>query len=115
MAWKVYNVRKILGTFVSGDPSVPPTRWWSHLFLLLFWWKMKTIFFARTLCEYRVGYIPQDGKPRLRAKPVGVKMFAVRNGREDRTFFAVNKNGEEVKLDLITQTKEKTPKYLPVL
>ncbi|HLD61106.1 MAG TPA: hypothetical protein VJA27_03175, partial [Patescibacteria group bacterium] len=42
MQWKKIGLHE--GTPVAGDKSVPPTRWWNHVWLVFFGWKMIVTF-----------------------------------------------------------------------
>lgn len=104
MSWKTFN-GQVRGLYVRGDASVPPTRWWNHLWLLFFIWKKVTVLRpAVHLGSYRVGYVPFKGRSMVLDKPLNLSKFAVRNGHEDCTFFAVADNGNEVELVVVEQT-----------
>jgi len=104
MGWK-YCRYKVKGIRVIGDPSVPPTRWWNHLYLRLFVWKQVSIFRVPEGSRlYVVGYRPQNGLALMTTDYYGDSLFAVRSGREDCTFFAIGSDGAELKLTLVKQT-----------
>ncbi|MDQ7814499.1 MAG: hypothetical protein RDU25_01695 [Patescibacteria group bacterium] len=113
----------IHGTLAKGDKTMPPTRWWNHLFLLWFKWDKVTVFEVASLnreekqvAPYRVGYKPQVGPAMLRDDLMTSRRFAVLNGNEDCVFFAVDENGNEVALLEIEQvSKDSLPASIPLI
>lgn len=114
--WRVYD-GKVEGIRLEGDPKVPATRWWNHLYLLFFVWKEITILTApRGAAPFRVGYIDAFGGKKCRAHPVYSREFAVRHGRESCTFFAVLHDGTEVPLGIVERTTlDKKPPNVPLI
>jgi hypothetical protein len=108
MGWNVYD-KKVNGVRLQGDQTMPPTRWWNHLFLLWFRWSLWSV------CEvpegagpYQIGYVPFQGPARLRSEPINTRRFAVRHGREDCTFFVLACNdGRELPINIITRSSVK--------
>lgn len=118
MSWRFFlNDGTVSGTKVSGDPTVPRTRWWNHLLLLWFWWKKVTVFqvpLEVTNRGFCIGFIPEKGKPMIKTDILHEWRFRVRNGREDCIFFALPANSDmrpEIPLAVVTQTTKDNRTY----
>lgn len=108
--WDTYN-RPVVGVMVEGDKNSPPTRWWNHLYLAVFGWKVVTVFEVSAKDAergYSVGYLPIDGKGKVEIKLNYDRFFRMRNGHEDCTFFAINEKGEEVHIEVVGRTTIRT-------
>jgi len=101
--WRKINPAGIVGDFVRGDGSVPPTTsgWWHTRWLKWFVWKTAAAY--RVVGSevagrgYRVGYIAHDGG-HLLSKVLYLDRFCLLVGREDCRFFALNREGKEITL-----------------
>ena len=88
MKWQALNElpRGIAGLFVEGDPNVPPTRWWNHLYLLFWGWETVVVFQVDRSKDgslpYRVGFRDSWGKTMLYAIPRYYPCFVARIGHE---------------------------------
>ena len=111
--WKRYEGGACTGILVKGDPSVPPTRWWNHLYLLWFGWKQVAVFWAparaMTYFSYRIGYRTCTGEAFIRVKPIQDNCFRMLVGHEDVTFFAVDRSYQEVPIGLAKVTARDDP------
>lgn len=111
MTWKKFE-GNVVGTRVEGDPSVPPTRWYNHLWLLMFGWKKVAVFMAMNAsAPARVGFRPFRGDAMLREEPLDRGTFRVRIGHEACTFFVVGDDGKEIPLELLKVTTRDDPGY----
>ena len=111
--WSSYK-GSVQGVKVEGDKSAPPTKWYNHLILALWGWKVVTVFEVSegaARIGYQVGYMPFDGKGMVESKVNYDRRFRMKNGHEDCTFFAVNPKGEEVALKVVTRTMKDDPAY----
>jgi len=107
MTWVKFDASQIHGTRAKGDKTVPPTRWWNHLYLLLFRWRKVTVYLVpEEYTSYRVGYKPETGPARILEEPLNSRRFAVRNGFEDCVFFAIDRDGHEIILLELEQTRD---------
>lgn len=80
------------GTAVEGNKSAPPTRWWNHLWLALFGWKIVVTFrVPKTLAEsgYYIGYSPIMGGAMYNTEICHDEHFSMKVGHEDCKFFAL--------------------------
>jgi hypothetical protein len=114
--WKSYTGR-IEGIILQGDPKVPPTRWWNHLWLVLFVWNEVTILeVPPDAPPYRVGYAPYAGGQMYQTRLLHKPRFAVRHGHENCRFFAVTADGTELPLKIATRTTiEALPNSVPLV
>jgi hypothetical protein len=121
--WKRYH-GNVTGIKVEGDPNVPPTTRWNHLYLLLFVWKKVAVLCVIEKCDfesteegYCVGYITRDGHKYIQTRRVKHGSFKMRLGYEGCTFFAIDHTGREIRLELTTITHIDNPRYveLPLL
>jgi hypothetical protein len=102
--WMKYSVR-VEGIRLAGDPEVPPTTWWNHLFLLLFVWnRVSVLQVPFGVEEYRVGYIDHRGRVMYNTTHITSRFFAVRHGYEPCRFFAITNDGTELPLTLQART-----------
>jgi len=106
--------RTYLGIIVPGDKTVPPTRWWNHLWLLLWGWKCYAFFSVRYVPSdgYFVGFRDFTEKTMIQSVKQTSPEFRVRIGYEDCEFFAINAKGKPIDLDFkgcrkITHPSEK--------
>jgi len=107
MAWVKFNASRIRGTLAKGDKSVPPTRWWNRRYLQLFCWNKMTVFMVPEGIEsYRVGFKSLTGDAELNEEVLTSRKFAVRNGFEDCIFFAIDRDGREITLLELEQTRD---------
>ena len=109
MSWSVFaeDPAKVGGILLKGDPKVPATRWWNHLYLL--WWVWKDVSVieianAGYKPPYSIGYIPFSGKAKVWSEEFRGRRFAVRHGREDCTFFVLDCYGFPAELRVIERT-----------
>jgi len=112
--WKKFD-GKAVGVKVEGDSNVRPTTFVNRPYMQWFGWKTVAVF--RVSAEiakagYRWGYIPTAnglaiGVPMLSVEVFHDKVFRVRVGREDCTFFAVDADGKEVGLVFVEKTTKK--------
>ncbi|KAA0205545.1 hypothetical protein EDM68_05390 [Candidatus Uhrbacteria bacterium] len=114
--WKHYTGR-VTGMRLDGDPKVPATRWWNHLYLLLFVWREITILeVPEGAAPFRVGYKDDFGRAKCRTRPVYSRRFAVSHGHEPCTFFAVLYDGTEVPLRIVERTSiDRKPELVPLV
>jgi len=99
LVWKKFDPSAIKGTKMPGDRDVPPTTWWNVLWLKFFVWKSVATFKVVSQDAkrgYRLGYKAHDGTCRLLSKVLHDDEIAVRMGREDCTFFAIDADGQEI-------------------
>jgi hypothetical protein len=110
--WKEYKGASITGTLVQGDPESPPTRWYNHLYLVLFGWKVTVCFQVSEYDAkhgYHVGYVPFNGKAMAEVDTYFDRQFRMKIGHEDCTFFAINRHGKEIPLKIVHRiTKEES-------
>jgi len=102
------------GVMVSGDENVAPTNLLNWAYMVhMGGWKSVAVFRVDPVAAaqgFRIGYRPSNpdqwiiGKERVLADFHTDEFFRVRIGREDRTFYAVGRDGKEVGLALITCT-----------
>lgn len=107
MAWNVFDGR-VRGTMVDGDNTVSPTRWWNWAYYAWFGWKKVAVFRVPTGIEqdgYFIGYVPQKGAARVSTQPCFSETFSVKEGHEPCTFFALDRDGREVPLELVLETR----------
>lgn len=106
---------QVEGVQVHGDKDVKPTRWWRHLFLALWGWKTIVVLEVddphAAADGYRIGYVPFRGPAKLKDRVLVDRCFRMKVGREDCTFFAVNRFGKEVALRVIARTGKDNPTY----
>lgn len=101
MFWKAYQ-GTVSGRLLKGDQSVPPTKWWNHLWLRFTKWKEATMLSVPSeITAYRVGFIAFNGETKLRTGIIRTPAFAVRHGHEDCRFFAVDLEGTELPLTIV--------------
>jgi hypothetical protein len=114
--WKKYSGR-ITGIRLTGDSKVPRTRWWNHLYLLLFVWDEITVLQVPDgAMPYRVGYVDGFGDAKCNTRLYLTRRFAVRHGRESCLFFAVMPDGTEIPLTVIKRaTIETLPPDVPLV
>ena len=111
MSWKTFS-GQVTGVKVDGDPTVPATRWYNHLWLLAFGWKKVAVFdIANAGPGARVGYRPFTGEAMLCTVPLENEMFRVRIGHEACTFFVVDKDDKEVPIHLVKVTTKDDPLF----
>lgn len=104
--WQEFS-GKVTGTMITGDRDVPATYWWNVPLLILFFWRTVQVFEVPSgVTKYQVGFIPFEGQPKLREKPVTTPEFAVRIGREDCRFFALDMRGVELPLIPFKRTRK---------
>jgi len=117
MGWTKFDGSKVHGTLARGDKTMPPTRWWNHLFLLWFKWDKVTVFEVPAgVIPYRVGYKPEVGPAMLKEDLMSSRRFAVRNGHEDCVFYAVDDTGKEIILLEIEQiSADSLPANIPLI
>lgn len=100
--WKDYGpFRPDIGVLITGEPGIPETKWWNCWFLKYHYWKWVVFKIPDKISAvggYRVGFIPGDGKPKLNSTVLRQDSFQVRIGREDCTFFALDRTGQEVNI-----------------
>lgn len=111
--WKKYH-SEILGTAIEGDRTSPPTRWWNHIFLVLWGWKTVTVFGVSeeaVRIGYRVGYRPLCGQSMVEDRISHEPTFRMRVGHEACTFFAVTADGQEIPLQTVGRTVKNDPNY----
>lgn len=115
--WERHN-KRVEGVLVPGDPSVPPTRWWNHLFLALWRWKTVAVFEVADPLEaidgYCVGFRPMEGPAKVEMGVEHNRRFRMKVGHEACTFFATNLGGNEVRIRLITTTTISDKAYADV-
>jgi hypothetical protein len=115
--WKTFSGR-VEGVHVHGDKDVKPTRWWRHLFLALWGWKTVAVFEVEdphaATDGYRIGFVPFNGPAKLRERVCVDRCFRMKIGREDCTFFAVDRSGKEIALRVIARTDRNNPTYTDV-
>lgn len=105
--WHAFS-GEVQGLAVRGDEKVPATTWWNKPLLVLFVWKTVQVFEVPAgEGPYRVGFIPLSGKAEVRDEPVTGRRFAVRIGREDCRFFALDDHGSEIDLKKIGRLHKK--------
>ncbi len=117
--WRRYK-GKVVGVKVDGDPNIPPTRWWNGLLLSHFVWnKMVVVFSAQlnddvesVLAGYRVGYITHNGKQRIQTAPINNNYFKMFLRHEPCTFFALDKDDNEIKLQIVAVTTRNDDRYI---
>jgi hypothetical protein len=102
--WSEYQGNVTGGTIVQGDKTVPRTRRWNVRFLRRFVWKRVTIFQVPPGSVYRVGFIPFEGPAQLCEQRLTALRFAVRNGYEDCTFFALDEQGRTLPISFLQTT-----------
>ncbi len=101
--WRSFS-GKVRGIRLAGDPTVPPTRWWNHLYLLHFVWKETSILEVIDMDQpFYVGYIDSNGKTMYKAKLLDGR-FSVLHGHEACRFFAVRPDGTELDVNVVTRT-----------
>ncbi|MFA5185054.1 MAG: hypothetical protein WC551_01050 [Patescibacteria group bacterium] len=111
MGWKKFDGSRVHGNRAKGDKTVPPTRWWNHLYLKFFRWHKVTIYMVPDgIVCYRVGYKPEVGPAMLREELMTSRKFAVRNGHEDCVFYAVGSDGREI---IILELEQCSDTFLP--
>ncbi|MEN9558186.1 MAG: hypothetical protein RL141_555 [Candidatus Parcubacteria bacterium] len=106
MWYRIYGYPPVEGVLVQGDETCPRTRWWNHLYLLLWGWKTVAVFEVSeedARLGYRVGYEPLEGAAMFQTKTSYARRFRMRIGREACKFFAFRDNGE-VSLTLVIET-----------
>lgn len=112
--WEKFHGR-VRGFPVEGDKSVAPTTWWRHIFLALWGWKTVVVLEVEdphaAADGYRIGFIPFRGTPQLKQKVLVDRCFRMKVGREDCTFFAVDRSGREIALRVIARTDRNNPTY----
>lgn len=105
---------------VTGDKSVLPTRWWNHLFYVLFGWKTVAVFEVvgplPLNSGYHVGFRTYKGEMWVcRNHEIMEKQFAMQVGHEDCEFFALMKHSTSLlPIRLVERTVKKDPKYKDV-
>lgn len=101
MFWRTYK-GTATGLLLKGDGTVPHTTWWNHLWLRATRWKEVTILSVpHEIVAYRVGYRAVNGHSMIRTRIMRAPAFAVRHGREDCHFFAVDLQGTELPLIIV--------------
>lgn len=108
MSWSAFaeDPTKVGGILLKGDTTVPPTRWWNHLFLLWWYWKQVSVIeiVGKYNAPYSIGYIPFTGKAMIWSEEFRGRCFAVRHGHEDCRFFALDRHGFPAELRPIQRT-----------
>ncbi len=119
MAWQKFNpTTPPKGVIVKGDPDAPPTRWYNHLWLVLFGWKTQALFVVHTDDKpFRIGFRNHKGDQYLNSTvfsgrrlhevtflPDGTPKFhwpafRAKIGHEACTFFAIGLDGKEIKIE----------------
>jgi hypothetical protein len=126
VSWTKVNpswANRFQGIMLKGDPKVPSTRWWNHLYLLLRAWKEVTILEVDDqlgVKRFIVGFKPVEGPTKQRQPHMTSKRFAVRHGREDCIFYAyaigAGFNCTEIPLSIIERTTiDKLPKDVELI
>lgn len=99
MGWKKFkSIGAINGVQVTGDKTVPRTRIWNHLQLRFWGWKTTAVLTVDPETAekgWHIGYIPENGSPRLLSKVLHRSDVRMRVGHEDVTFFAITLQGTE--------------------
>ena len=106
MSWNNYDGPAV-GTTIAGDKDAPPTRWWNRWYLALFGWKTVTVFEVSredAMRGYSVGYIDFDENAKVEVETSYDRHFRMKNGYEDCAFFAVNSEGKELRLKVVSRT-----------
>lgn len=105
------------GTKVPGDPTVLATRRWLTWFFRRFVWKKAVILRPEIKADtrYRIGFRNAWGDAFVMDRMSVDARFALRIGREECTFFALNRSGEtEVPLHIVATTRLDDPHYKDV-
>jgi hypothetical protein len=112
MGWLTFN-GPAKGVTVDGDPSVPATKWYNHLWLLAFGWKKVAVLLVEGEFEPRCtpGYRNAWGQAQVRDEPLTTSTFRVRIGHEACAFFVLDKDGKEKALRVVEVTTKGDPKY----
>lgn len=114
MTWKRYD-GGFNGLVVEGDPCAPRVRWWNR------WWvrsRLEVVVVLEVTARrpYRVGYYEDGGqamistrlfRPGLQRGLGGEQLgtrFRVLVGREERIYFAIDADDQEVPLVLVERT-----------
>ena len=121
--WKRYSsgIDTKEAVYIEGDKSVPKTRWWNHLWLLLYRWRTVAIFEIVHDDLFYVGYQPgfrtiKDEVYVLQNHEVCEKRFGMLIGHEACEFFVLLKNTTTcLKLKLVVLTTKDDPKYKDVV
>jgi hypothetical protein len=103
--WLEHNQKVIVSIRITGDPHARPTNSW---FLNL--WGLREVAIFQT-CDpgivpngFRIGYIDSTtSKAYLLDRIVRERMFKTLIYREDRSFFALDKEGNPVLLNFIAR------------
>lgn len=115
--WRLF-LEPIEGTPIDGDLTQPRTRWWNHLYLALWGWKMTIVFEVNSsdaAIGYQVGYKPSTGGPaQLKTIVSHDKYFRMKLGREDCRFYAIGPEWREIPLKVVTRTRIDDPVYAAV-
>ena len=110
------------GILVRGDKRVAPTNLFNWRFMVhQGGWKMMAVFRLANLAEatkgYRIGYRPSNseqwivGKERVLPELRTSEFFRMRIGHEDCTFYAVDREGNELGLVPVIVTNIDNPSY----
>ena len=109
--WKTYKtpVDTDLAVFSRGDATVPRTHWWNHWYLLLTdAWKRVIVVevdpsYGDAYAIYSVGYDPEKGSAMCRPINRMTTKAAFRVGYEPCYFFALNSEGKQIPLRIVTE------------
>lgn len=112
MGWKTYS-GAARGITIDGDENASPTRWYNHLFQLLWGWRLVAVLEVaddphRLL---HLGFRDHKGKAMVMTSPLPSRAFRVRVGHEGCDFFLVDGDGMEHVLRQIIRTTKDDPKY----
>lgn len=110
MSWKKFQT-KFFGYEIDGDTSMPETRWWNHLWLLWFGWRVAAVMEVSTDTPYRVGFRDFRGKTMLCDTIMTSKRFRAMIGHEPCHFFAIDEQGYEIELVEITRVPKTDVRY----
>ena len=78
------------GVKVEGDKAMPPTRWWNHLYLLLWGWRTVVVFSVPdevARAGYFIGFTDFRNRSKRETKPCHDPTFILKVGHEDSTVF----------------------------
>lgn len=114
--WQIFK-GSVVGTRVEGDLAAPPTRWWNHLYLLLYGWNkvavLRLVKLKAAYGVYYIGYVALRGSARI-TKVYAGSHVRMRIGREPCRFFALELDGKEIPLDLVGVFDKKYPAYTDI-
>jgi len=115
--WKSFTAFQPKGFFIRGDAKATPTKWWNHLWLVLFGWtKVAVLRAADAPAEgWLIGYRDFTGKQLVRTTLIKVMDVRMLIGHEDCTFFAVTKEWKEISLECVIVQEKSVPSSAPLL